>query len=106
MFDLDTSDSDGLQNMTLMVIMFFQVFLFFVVAGPSKECRVGTRWMHNLIPHPEISLNQNLSKHKGRYVENMNKKSSFFYDTYPQIYIKNCLRGAPFFNFKAFLLAN
>ena len=49
----------------------------------------------------------NLSKNTGGYVENMNKKSSFFfYDTYSQIYIKNCLRSAPFFNFKEFSLAN
>ena len=38
------------------------------------------------------SPEQNLSKTKGRYVENMNKKSSFFYDTYPQIYIKKLFK--------------
>ena len=43
--------------------------------------------MENLIPHPTSSPNRNLSKNT-RYVENTNKKSSFFYDTYPQIYIK------------------
>ena len=39
-------------------------------------------------PHPTSSPDRNLSKNTGRYVENTNKKSSFFYDTYPQIYIK------------------
>ena len=34
----------------------------------------------------------NLSKNTGRYVENTNKKSSFFYDTYPQIYIKKVFK--------------
>ena len=28
----------------------------------------------------------------GRYVKNTNKKSSFFYDTYPQIYIKKVFK--------------
>ena len=36
------------------------------------------RWMWNLIPHPMSSPDQNLSKKTGRYVENINKKSSFF----------------------------
>ena len=49
--------------------------------------------MRNLIPHPTISPDQNLSKNMGRYVENTNKqKSSFFYDTYPQIYIKKVFK--------------
>ena len=60
------------------IIMFFQVFLVFGVVGSIKVCRVGTRWMHNLIMHPTSSLDQNLSKNTGRYVENTNKKSSFF----------------------------
>ena len=46
------------------------------------------RWMQNLIPHPTSSPDRNLSKNTERYVENTNKKCSFFYDTYPQIYIK------------------
>ena len=41
------------------------------------ECSVGTRWMQNQIPHPTSSLDQNLSKNTGRYVENMNKKLVF-----------------------------
>ena len=64
---------------------FFRYFMFFWQRGMSKVCRVGTRWMRNLIPHPTRSLDRNLSKNTGRYVENTNKKSSFFYDTYPQI---------------------
>ena len=60
--------------------------------GPSKVCRVGTCWMHNFILHPRSSLDQNLSKNTGRYVKNTNKKSSFFYDTYPQIYIKEVFK--------------
>ena len=39
------------------------------------------------------SPEQNLSKNMGRYVENTNKKSSFFYDTYPQIYIKKVFKN-------------
>ena len=44
------------------------------------------------IPHPTSSLDRNLSKNTGRYVEDTNKKSSFFYDTYPQIYIKKVFK--------------
>ena len=51
-----------------------------------------SRWIQNLIPHPTISPNRNLSKNTGIYVENSNKKSSFFYDTYPQIYIKKVFK--------------
>ena len=57
---------------------FFRYFLFLGKRGPSKVCRVGTRWIRNLIPHPTSSPDQNLSKTTGRYVENMNTKSSFF----------------------------
>ena len=74
------------------IITFFQVFLVFGVAGPSKVCRVGTCWMWNLILHPTRSLDQNLSKNMGRHVENTNKKSNSFYDTYPQIYIKKVFK--------------
>ena len=35
-------------------------------------------WMRNQIPHPTSSLNRNLSKNTGRYVEYTNKKNSFF----------------------------
>ena len=35
--------------------------------------------MQNLIPHPTSSLDRNLSKHKGRYVENMKKKKVVFF---------------------------
>ena len=48
--------------------------------------------MQNLIPHSMSSPDRNLSKNTGRYVENTNKKVVFFYDTYPQIYIKNVLK--------------
>ena len=50
--------------------------------GPSKVCSVVTRWMRNQIPYPTSSPNQNLSKNTGIYVENTNKKSSFFNDKY------------------------
>ena len=53
---------------------FLMYFLFFGLRGLSKVCWVGTHWMWNLIPHPKISPNQNLSKKMGRYVENTNKK--------------------------------
>ena len=36
-----------------------------------------SHWMWNLILHPTSSPDSNLSKNTGRYVENMNKKSSF-----------------------------
>ena len=84
------------------IMMFFQVFLGFGVVGTSKVCRVATHWIRNLISHPGSSLDQNLSKNTGRYVENTNKKSSFFMIPIPKFILKNCLRGAPFFNFKAF----
>ena len=48
--------------------------------------------MRNLIPPPTSYPDRNLSKKKGRYVENTNEKSSFFYDTYPQIYIKKVFK--------------
>ena len=44
----------------------------------QNVCRVGIRWMRNLIPHPTSSPDQNFSKNTGIYVENTNKKSSFF----------------------------
>ena len=53
---------------------------------------VGTRWMRNLILHLTSSPDLNLSKKMGTYVENTNKKSKFFYDIYPQIYIKNVFK--------------
>ena len=74
------------------IITFFQVFLVFGVSFLSKVCQVGSRWMQNLIPHPTSYPNRNLSKNTRRYVKNTNKKSSFFYDTYPQIYIKKVFR--------------
>ena len=43
----------------------------------------------------------NLSKNMERYVENTNKKKFFFYDTYPQIYIKFFVRLIQYFKFKA-----
>ena len=55
----------------------FRYFLFLGQQGPSKVCRVGTRWMQNLIPHPTSSPDWDLSKNTGRYVENTNKKNSF-----------------------------
>ena len=56
---------------------FFRYFLFFGWGGASKVCRVGTRWMQNLILHPMSSLDRNLSKNTERYVENRNKKVVF-----------------------------
>ena len=71
---------------------FSRYFLFWGQRGPSKVCNVGTRWMQNQIPHPTSSPDRNLIKKTGRYVKNTNKKSSFFYDTYPQIYIKKVFK--------------
>ena len=45
-------------------------------------------WMQNLIPHPMSSLDENLSKNTGRYVENTNKKSSFFMIPIPKFILK------------------
>ena len=36
-------------------------------------------WMRNLMLHPVSSLDQNLSKNIGRYVENTNKKVVFYF---------------------------
>ena len=70
---------------------FFQVFLFFGVDGSAKVCQVGTRWMHNLIPHPTSSPDQNLIKNMGRYVKNTNKKSSFFMIPIPKFILNTFL---------------
>ena len=59
------------------IITFFMYFLFWGYFCPSKVCWVGTRWIQNLIPHPMISPDQNLSNNTGRYVENTNKKIVF-----------------------------
>ena len=56
---------------------FFRYFLFLRKRGPSKVCRVGTRWMQNLILLPTRSPNRNLSKITGIYVKNTNKKVVF-----------------------------
>ena len=79
---------------------FFRYFLFLGWQGPSNVCRVGTRWMQNLILHPRSSLDRNLSKNTGRYVENMNKKSSFFMIPIPKFIFKNCLIPIWYFKFK------
>ena len=85
------------------IITFFQVFLVFGVVGSVKQiCSVGTCWMQHQILHPTSSLDQNLSKNTRRYVENTNKKISFFMIPIPKFILKFCLRGAPFFNFKSF----
>ena len=60
------------------IIIFFQVFLVFGVERSVKIMKCGYCWMHNQITHQTISLNQKLSKNTGRYVKNMNTKSSFF----------------------------
>ena len=60
---------------------FFRYFLFLGYRGPSKICRVGTRWMRNLILHPTSSPDRNLSKNTGRYVKNTNKKVVFFFSS-------------------------
>ena len=57
----------------------------------SKVCRVGTRWMRNLIPHPTNSPDQNLSKKRGD-MSKIQTKKVVFHDTYPQIYIKKVFK--------------
>ena len=61
--------------------------------------------MNNLILYQMSSPDQNQSKNMGRYVKNTNKKV-VFYDTYPQIYIKKCLRPIRYFKFKEISLDN
>ena len=84
----------------MIIITFFQVFLVFGVAGCVKSMLSGYLLDVELIMHPTSSPDRNLSKNTRRYVENSNKKSSFFNDTYPQIYIKKYLRPIWYFKFK------
>ena len=56
------------------IITFFQVFLVFGVARPVKSMPSGCWLDVEFNSHPMSSPNQNLSKNKGRYVENKNKK--------------------------------
>ena len=60
---------------------FFRYFLLLGQRGPSKVCRVGTRWMQNLILHPTSYPDRNQSKNTGRYVKNTNKKVVFFFSS-------------------------
>ena len=57
----------------------FCVRIFDISPCVFTQISIGrARWMRNLIPHPTSSPDRNLSKNTMRYVENMNKKSSFF----------------------------
>ena len=56
------------------IIMFFQVFLVFGVAGSEKSMSSG----YSL---ETSSLDQNLSKNTKRYVKNTNKKVVFFFSS-------------------------
>ena len=63
------------------IITFFQVFLVFGEAGSIKSMQCGYSLdaeSNSAIPHPTSSIDRNLSKNTGRYVENTNTKSSFF----------------------------
>ena len=62
----------------VIITFFSRYFLFLGYQDPSKVCSVGNRWMRNQIPHPTSTPHRNWSKNTGRYVENMNTKSSFF----------------------------
>ena len=79
-FKLDHSLNAEL-NSTMKVTHFLMYFSFFIGRGPSKVCNVGTRWMQNLIMHPKISPDRNLSQNTGRYVKNTNKKVVFFFSS-------------------------
>ena len=74
------------------IITFFQVFLVFGVEVPFKSMPSGYSLDAGFNSNPKSSPDRNLSKNTRRYVKNMNKRSSFFYDTYPQIYIKNLFK--------------
>ena len=63
------------------LITFFRYFLFLGYWAPSKVCWVGTCWMQNLVMHPMNSRDRKLSKNTGKYVENKNKRSSFFFSS-------------------------
>ena len=78
----------GIIKKTTLFVCIFNIF-----PCVFTQISIGrARWMQNLIPHPTSSPKRNLSKKIGRYVKNTNKKSSFFYDTYPQIYIKKVFK--------------
>ena len=62
---------------------YFCVRIFDISPCVFTQISIGrARWMRNQIPHPTSSPDRNLSKNTMRYVENTNKKSSFFYDKY------------------------
>ena len=54
---------------TTFFVCIFDISPFVFTQTPSERAR----WMRNLILHPWISPDRNLSKNKGRYVENMKK---------------------------------
>ena len=60
------------------IITFFHVFLVFGVAGSIKGMQCGYALDVESNSHPTSLPDQNLSKNTMRYVENTNKKSSFF----------------------------
>ena len=67
-----------LKNMMMMSSShFFRYLLFLGYLNPLKVCRVCTRWMWNLFPHPGSCSDQNLSNNTRRYVKNTNKKVVF-----------------------------
>ena len=63
---------------TTFFVRIFDISPCFFTQISIGRARVGTRWMRNQIPHPTNSPDRNLSKNTMRYVENTNKKSSFF----------------------------
>ena len=77
----------SLKKTTFFVRIFDISHCVFAQISIGRAC-----WMRNQIPHPMSSPDRNLSKNTGKYVKNTNKKSSLFYDTYPQIYIKNLFK--------------
>ena len=60
------------------IIPFFQVFLIFGVARSAKSMSSGYSLDEKFNYASMSSLDQNLSKNIGRYVENTNKKVGFF----------------------------
>ena len=57
----------------------FFVHIFDISHCVFTQISIGRAcWMRNQISHPTSSLDRNLSKETGRYVENTNTKSSFF----------------------------
>ena len=90
---------------------YLPVFLFKFQLGELIGCIIKFRiqWVptrHTFDGPRYPKNNKYLKKRDGRYVENTNKKSSFFMIPIPKFILKNCLRPIRYFKFKSISLAN